>query len=70
VGADAIDDAGHEPRAVFERATVATRTVARAQEFVAEVSVAVLHVDEGEPGACGQSRRRDEFLDQPIELIV
>ena len=71
VGADAVDDRVQKPRAVLERPAVTARSRARAQQLVAEVAVAVLHVDEGEARAIGgESRGGDELLDQPVEVVI
>ena len=51
VGADAVRDAGQEPQPVVEAAAVLARPGPRAEQFVPEVAVAVLDVDEREPGA-------------------
>ena len=68
--ADAFDHLPHESHPVFQRPAVAAGPVARAKQFVAEVPVALLHIDEPEPGAVREPRRGDEIVDQVIKLFV
>ena len=69
-GANAVDDLAHEARAVFEAAAEPSRALARAEQLVAEIAVAVLDVDESEPGFSGQRCGRDEVVDHAADLIV
>ena len=57
-GADAGDDGAEEARAAGEVAAVAAGPVARAEQLVEEVAVAVLHVDEVEAGVGREHRPR------------
>ena len=45
-GANALDNLAHEPRAIFQAAAVGTGPIDRAEEFMAEIAVTVLDVDE------------------------
>jgi hypothetical protein len=44
--------------------------VDRPEQLVAQVAVAVLHVDEVEPGLLGEDGSGDEGVDQVVELVV
>ena len=59
-GANAFDDLAHEARAVFQAAAIGAGPVDRAQEFVAEIAVAMLDIDEIKAallGPLGRDRR-------------
>ena len=62
--------AKQEARAVLEAAAVAALAVARAQQLVAEVAVAVLDVDELKPDGVGAPRGVDEVVDEAVEVVV
>jgi len=59
-----------ESRAVLEAAAVAAGPVDRAEEFVAQIAVAVLEIDECEPGTLGQRGCAREVLDEAGDVIV
>ena len=69
-GANALDDLAHEARAVLQAAAVRTGPVDRAEEFVAEIAVAMLDVDEIVTAGLGALGRDDIIVDQPLDLVV
>ena len=69
-GADALDDLAHEARAVFEAAAIRSGPVDGAEEFVAEIAVAVLDVDEIVAALLGALGRDHVVVDQPLDLVV
>ena len=68
--ADPVGHGEEEARAVLEAAAVAAFAVARAQQLVAEVSVAVLDVDELKPDGVGAARGLDEVGNEAIDVLV
>src|SRR6185295_17105255 len=52
------------------RAAVRSGAVAGAEQLVSEIAVAGLDVDEAEAGVARQTSRRDEVVDQAIQLLV
>jgi hypothetical protein len=60
----------HEPRAALDRAAVRAGACARAQQLVAEIAVARLHVDEAKSRVAGARGRADEIVDERIELGI
>src|SRR5690606_40216228 len=67
---DALDGPPWESQAVLDRSPVLPGPVLRTDQFVAQVAVAELDVDELKPGAPRAAGRSDELVDQPIELVV
>ena len=69
-----VPDARHhraeEVGATGQVAAVGAGAIGGRQQLVEEVAVAVLHVDEVEPGLLGQHRRRHVLLDQLVELVI
>ena len=55
---------------MFERAAVRAGTLDRAQQFVEEVAVAVLHVDEVEASVGGKCSGVRIGVDQLVEVVV
>ncbi len=68
--AHAIGNVPEKAQAVVERSAVAAWPAARAQQFVAEIAMAVLQVDELEAEVGREPRGGDEVFAQPVELIV
>jgi hypothetical protein len=64
LGADALDDLAQEARPVLEAAAVGAGTRDRAEELVAQVAVAGLHVDEVEAARLRLLRGAHEILDE------
>src|SRR6201999_2013344 len=69
-GADAFDDLAHKARAVFQAAAIRSRPIDGAQELVAKIAMAMLHVDEIVAACLGALGRDDEVFDQPLDLVV
>src|SRR5207245_524947 len=70
LGADRLDDPPHEPCPVLERAAVASAARPRAEQLVSQIAVARFDVDEAEAGLPRPPRRRDEILDERVELRI
>ena len=70
LGADAGDRLAHESRAIFKTAAEISRPVVGRQQFVAQVAVAMLHVNEPEADALGHFRCGDELVDEPAQIVV
>ena len=70
LGPDAVDHPPEERGAAVEVAAVGTGAIAGRQQLVEQVAVAVLHVDEVEPGPPGQHRGPHVVVDQGVELGV
>ncbi len=68
--ADALDHGAQEQRAPRQVAAVPPRAVVTAEKFVQEVAVAVLDVDEVEPGLVGEDRGVDVARGEFVELVV
>ena len=67
---DGFGDPAQEGRAAVQVAAVLTRAIHRGEQLVQQVTVAVLDVDEVEPGVCREHRRVGEPLDQVVEFAV
>ena len=65
-----VDDAAQERGAVLERPAVGAGPVDRAEQLVEEVAVAVLDVDEVEPGVGGEHGGVDVGRDERVEVVV
>ena len=57
-------------RAVFQAAAISAGPIDRAQEFVAEIAVAMLDIDEIEAALVGALGCDDVVFDQPLDLVV
>ena len=69
-GANALDNLAHEARAVFQAAAIGAGPIDGAEEFVAEIAVTVLDVDEIVAAGLGALRGDDIVIDQPLDLVV
>ena len=69
-GPDGLEDVAGEARAVLEAAAVGAGAVASAEQFIQQVAVALLHVDEVEPDLDRELRRRDVVIDEPLQFVV
>ncbi len=67
---NALDHLAHEACAVFQRTPVFPRPAARGQEFVSQVTVAVLDVDKIEAELMRQGGGAQEIFDQAFDLTV
>ncbi len=63
-------DLAKETGSILEAATEATGAIHPAEQFVPEVAVAMLDVDEGESGLLGAHGRRDEIVDQLLQVVI
>src|SRR5207253_4390636 len=70
VRANPFEAPPHEPGAVLGRPAVLSVAAARAEQLVAKISVARLHVLELDPAVACEAGRGYEVVDQPIELLV
>ena len=69
-GPDRVEDVAGQSGAVLEAAAVRAGPVAGTEQFVQQVAVALLDVDEVEADGPGQARGGDVVVDQPLQLVV
>jgi len=67
---DSFDDQPRKARAIFKAAAELARAGVGAKQFVAEVAVAMLDIDESEPDAPGRAGGADVIIDQAVDVIV
>ena len=65
-----FDDASHEAGATGEVAAVSAGSVERTQQFVTEIAMACLHIDEVEAGLSSEYGALHEQRNQIIELTI
>ena len=70
LGLDSRDDLAEEPGAVLQAAAVAAGPRSGGEEFVPEITVAMLEVDEMESGALRPLRRAHVILDQSGDRVI
>src|SRR5688500_2406933 len=69
-GADAVNDVLQKSRAVLEGATELSRSRVRAEEFMQQITVATLNVDEVSPAIRREPRRAGILFDQSLDIRI